>query len=88
MHPKVVEIMRSKTPAERIKLASDMNTSMRKMMASQMRADHPEWCELRIAAEILRRLWRRAERDRPPPHDFDAIDETIRQAYPTVNFDN
>jgi hypothetical protein len=42
--------------AERLKIASDMFRSARRMIASQLAAEHPDWDERRLQEETARRL--------------------------------
>jgi len=52
----MAEVLRSKTGAERLKIASDMFSSARRMLISALRAEHPEWNEPQIIREAARRL--------------------------------
>lgn len=61
LHIEVVDdemarILRSKTGAERLKIASDMFASARRMIASHLAAEHPDWDEERIQRETSRRI--------------------------------
>lgn len=56
MHPKVVESLRLKTPAERIALASKMHRDLREMLVRQLQHDHPEWNDAQVALAVRRRL--------------------------------
>jgi hypothetical protein len=49
-------ILRTKTGAERLKIANDMFVSARKMIASHLAAEHPDWDEERIQRETSSRI--------------------------------
>lgn len=53
---RVADILRNKTAGERLRMAFDMNRSIRRMLASILRGEHPEWDDGQIAAEIARRM--------------------------------
>jgi hypothetical protein len=52
----VVEILRSKTPAERLAIGLAMWSSARRMLVSLVSQAHPEWDDARISREVARRL--------------------------------
>jgi hypothetical protein len=52
----MVEILRAKTPAERLAMAFDCNRTMRLRMAGHLRTRHPDWTEEQIHAEVARRM--------------------------------
>jgi Rv0078B-related antitoxin len=52
----MARIIRAKTGAERLRIASGMYASARKMLLSHLRAEHAEWDERRIQQEAARRL--------------------------------
>lgn len=52
----MARIYASKTGAERLAIASGMFASARRMLASHLRAEHPEWSDERIGREVARRL--------------------------------
>ena len=54
--PEMARILRAKTGAERLKIASDMFASARRMIASHLAAEHPDWDEARIQLETSRRI--------------------------------
>jgi hypothetical protein len=64
VHPSSIEIMseemaavlRRKTGAERLRIASRMFVSAREMLLNHLRAEHPAWEESRIHREAARRL--------------------------------
>ena len=49
-------VLRRKTGAERLQIASGMYASARRMLMSHLRADHPDWLEEQIIREAARRL--------------------------------
>jgi hypothetical protein len=52
----MARVLRSKTGAERLQIASDMFSSVRRMMASHLRAQHPDWTEEQVQREVSRRI--------------------------------
>jgi hypothetical protein len=52
----MARIFRAKTGAERLKIASDMFASARRMIASHLAAEHPDWDEEQIQRETSRRI--------------------------------
>ncbi len=52
----VAEILRRKTPAERILIACDLWTSVRRMLITHLTKTHPEWNSRKIEQEVARRL--------------------------------
>ncbi len=51
----IVELLRRKTPAERVAMAFDAERTMRLLLESHLRSRHPDWDEDGIAKEIARR---------------------------------
>jgi hypothetical protein len=49
-------VLRSKTGAERLKIANDMFKSVRRMIASHLAAEHPDWDEERVQRETSNRI--------------------------------
>ena len=49
-------VLRRKTGAERLRIASDMVEAARRMMSSHLAAEHPDWDERRIQEEVSRRI--------------------------------
>ena len=49
-------VLRTKTGAERLKIANDMFVAARRMLASHLSAEHPEWGEAQIQREVSRRI--------------------------------
>jgi hypothetical protein len=52
----MARILRAKTGAERLKIASDMFASARRMIASHLAAEHPDWDEEKVQRETSRRI--------------------------------
>lgn len=52
----MAEILRSKTPAERIHIGFEMWRSAQKMLFSHLRATNPHWSNERLNTEVGRRL--------------------------------
>ncbi len=52
----MAEILRRKTPAERIRIAFDIWTSTRNMLITYLKNIHPEWNGEKIEREVARRL--------------------------------
>lgn len=55
---RVVEILRKKTPAERVAMVFEAERTMRQMLEAHLRWRHTDWNSEQIANEIARR-WRR-----------------------------
>lgn len=53
---RVAEIVRRKTPAERIAMILDANDTARSLAAAGIRHCHPDWDERRLQAEVARRM--------------------------------
>jgi hypothetical protein len=52
----MAEVLRSKTPAERIAIGFGLWTSARNMLLAHLGATHPEWDAERLNKEVARRL--------------------------------
>jgi len=52
----MARVFRAMSGAERLKIASDMYRSARRMIASHLAAEHPDWDEQRLREETARRL--------------------------------
>ena len=66
MDDEMARVIRSKTGAERLRIASEMYVSARRMLLSHLRAEHPDWDERRINQEAARRLSHGAVFAQPP----------------------
>ena len=60
LHPLVAEILRNKTPAERVAQALDSNRLVRERLTAHLRREHPDWSDDMVAAEVGRRVLRGA----------------------------
>lgn len=52
----MVAVLRQKTGAERLVIASRLYSSARTMLLNHLRAGHPEWTERQVEREAARRL--------------------------------
>ena len=52
----VVEMLRRKTPAERVAMIFAANRTMRLRLEGHLRSVHPDWDDAAVAAEIARRM--------------------------------
>jgi hypothetical protein len=57
----MVAVLRSKSGAERLQIASAMFTGARRMLLSHLRALHPDWDERQLQDAVARRLSHRSE---------------------------
>ena len=53
---KMAQVLRLKTGAERLQIASEMFSSARQMIINMLRSQHPDWDEQKVNAEAARRL--------------------------------
>lgn len=53
---RMADVLRRKTPAERIRIGFSLWTSARNMLAAHLKSTHPEWSSDRLNQEIARRL--------------------------------
>ena len=51
----IVEVLRRKTPVERVAMVFDAERTMRLVLESHLRGRHPEWSDEQVAQEIARR---------------------------------
>lgn len=58
MDPQMVEMLRTKSGAERLAIAFGMFRSARRMITSQLRFEHPAWDEETLQREVARRIAR------------------------------
>ena len=52
----LAEVLRTKTVAERIEMIGAANRTARVLAAAGIRYQHPEWSELQIQAEVIKRV--------------------------------
>ena len=50
--PEQIEIIRRMTPARRLQLAEQLYWSARRLKAAGLRAQHPDWSEEHVEAEV------------------------------------
>jgi hypothetical protein len=58
LDPAMVEVLRGKTPAERVAMVFDANRTMRLMLSAHLHWQHPDWSEAQVGEEIARRMSR------------------------------
>ena len=63
----MAEVLRRKTPAERISIGFTLWTSARRMLTAHVSTSHPDWDEGRVQKEVARRLSHGAEELPPFP---------------------
>jgi hypothetical protein len=56
LDPAMVEVLKSKTPAERAQMVAEANRTARILAAAGAQYLHPDWDETRIEAEVRRRV--------------------------------
>ncbi len=54
--PAIVEVLRTKTPQERLSIAFGMWAAARKMLVNLLADSHPEWDQERLQKEVARRM--------------------------------
>ncbi len=52
----MVEVLRSKTPAERVEMICAAQRTARQLIAGGVRHQHPDWGDEQVEAEVRRRL--------------------------------
>ncbi len=52
----MAQVLRLKTGAERLQIASEMFSSARQMIINMLRSQHPDWDEQKINTQAARRL--------------------------------
>jgi hypothetical protein len=52
----VAEILRRKSPAERIALGFSANRTVRLVIEGAIRSDHPDWDDAAVKAAVARRM--------------------------------
>jgi Rv0078B-related antitoxin len=56
MDEDVAHVIRAKSGAERLKIASDIYSRTREMLMGQLKAQHPDWDEKRLMREAAKIL--------------------------------
>ena len=51
----IVEVLRAKTPAQRVAMVFDAERTMRQLLEGHFRSRHPDWDDDRVFLEIARR---------------------------------
>lgn len=52
----LAEVLRHKTPAEKIEMVSAANRTARLLAAAGIRFQHPDWDDAQVHAEVIRRV--------------------------------
>lgn len=52
----LAEVLRSKTPEQRVEMIAAANRTARVLAAAGVRHQHPDWDEARVQAEVIRRV--------------------------------
>jgi hypothetical protein len=60
MDEAMAAVLRRKTGAARLQIASDLFSSARRMLLNHVRSTHPGWSEERVVQEVSQRLSGRA----------------------------
>lgn len=58
LDPVMVEVLRTKTPAEKVAMIGEANRTMRLLLEAHFRSNHPDWDDAQISAAIARRMLR------------------------------
>ena len=58
---RVAEILRRKTPAERVQMALEMGELVRLRIEGHLRTIHPDWTDALVYAEIAKRMLRESD---------------------------
>lgn len=56
LDPEMAEVLKSKTPAEKVQMVSAANRTARILAEAGARYLHPDWDDAQIQAEVLRRV--------------------------------
>jgi hypothetical protein len=56
MDDAVAEILRRKTPAERIAMGFAANRAVRLVIEGSIRSDHPDWSDSAVRAAVAKRM--------------------------------
>jgi len=64
----VAKILRTKTPAERVAMASAAHRTAWQLIEARIRSQNPDWTDEQIQAEVARRLTRGTDRNPPLRH--------------------
>lgn len=58
LDPIMMEVMRRKSPEERLAIAFRLNRFARERIALDLKVQHPDWTEEEVKAELARRMLR------------------------------
>jgi len=58
MDDAMAEVMRRKTPAERVAMVLDANRTMRLLIEAAVRRNHPDYSDEQVRREVARRMLR------------------------------
>jgi hypothetical protein len=53
---RMAEVLKSKTPAERLRIGFNMWVSARRMLLSHIQHTHPDWSQLQVEREVAGRF--------------------------------
>ena len=56
----MAEVLRRKTPAERVAMVSAAHRTARLLIEGRLRTRHPDWNDARVSDEVARRMLRGA----------------------------
>jgi hypothetical protein len=56
LDPVMMEIMRRKTPEERLRIAFQLNRFARQRITLDLHVQHPEWTDEQVRSELVRRM--------------------------------
>jgi hypothetical protein len=56
MDSAMAEVLRGKTPAQRLHIGFALRTSAKHMLTAHLSAEHPDWTSERLSQEVVRRL--------------------------------
>lgn len=52
----LAQVLRSKSPAEKVEMVAAANRTARLLAAAGIRYQHPDWDEAQVLAEVIRRV--------------------------------
>jgi hypothetical protein len=56
MDDRMADVLRAKTPAERLRIAADIWKSSHRFLSSVLKSEHPGWTVKQVDDEVLRRF--------------------------------
>ena len=56
LEPEMIEVLRNKSPTERVAMVFDANRTMRLRIEGHLLTQHPDWTGEQVTAEIARRM--------------------------------